>query len=628
MMSKTVEFEAFHQEWLHDIIEGNPQTLELGRRFARKLVTQWLDVDESSDDIVYCDGSGDGGIDIAYLHRGDSVDESTEEGDTWYLVQSKYGKAFSGTGTLLAESQKIIDTLDGHRNRLSSLVEDLVERLTNFRQQASERDKMILVFATETALNDTEKRALNDILSMGRNRLGSIFDVEAVSIETIYQRIVENSHTRIKIPLTTSNLKGDKLWVGAVKLMSLYKFMKDYKNVTGDLDQLYEKNVRRFLSSRRKVNKAIKNTLEKEPENFGLYNNGVTIVVEDFERAKRGYELVEPYVVNGCQTTRTIWDVLYKKLEAGGTGSNTKLEEWKKKVDQGVVVVKIVKVGSEGEELLTQITRYTNSQNAVNEKDFLALTSDFRTWAKQIADKYNLFLEIQRGGWDSQKALQSQNPGTHQFKNWANAFDLLKVYGAGWLGEAGLAFGTNAPFLPKGKIFEKIMAQKEADQAFGVDDLYAAYLLQKTANEKYKFGREGEPSRRFTRFLYYMVVIELLKSVMITAPIEPTHVNVTQSFLKLFESEYELARDALFETAIHLIKDYMTEGTDESVYKEPECKSKDVKGYMRWEQLGKTKDSSPQLLELLSIHKKVMKFKTGDTQSPFDLILTAIKSSV
>jgi hypothetical protein len=72
----------------------------------------------------------------------------------------------------------------------------------------------------------------------------------------------------------------------------------------------------------------------------------------------------------------------------------------------------------------------------------------------------------------------------------------------------------------------------------------------------------------------------------------------------------------------------MTEGTDESVYKEPECKSKDVKGYMRWEQLGKTKDSSPQLLELLSIHKKVMKFKTGDTQSPFDLILTAIKSSV
>lgn len=628
MMSETVEFEFFRKEWLQGIIDGNPSTLELGRRFARKLVTQWLDVDESSDDIVYCDGSGDGGIDIAYLHRGDSVDESTEEGDTWYLVQSKYGKAFSGTGTLLAESQKIIDTLDGHRNRLSSLVEDLVERLTNFRQQASERDKMILVFATETALDDTEKRALNDILSMGRNRLGAIFDVEAVSIETIYQRIRENNTKRIKMPLRASDAKGDKLLVGAVKLKDLYNFMKDYKDFTGDLDQLYEKNVRRFLSSRRKVNKAIKKTLEQEPENFGLYNNGVTIVVEDFEKTSRGYELVEPYVVNGCQTTRTIWDVLYKKLEAGGTGSSKTLQEWKEKLSKGVVVLKIVKVGSEGEELLTQITRYTNSQNAVNEKDFLALTDDFRKWAKQIAEKYNLFLEIQRGGWDSRKALQSQNPGKHQFKNWANAFDLLKVYGAGWLGEAGLAFGTNAPFLPKGKIFEKIMAQKEADKAFGVDDLYAAYLLQKTANEKYKFGREGEPSRRFTRFLYYMVVIDLLKSVMINAPRELTHVNVTQSFLKLFKSEYELARDALFKTAIDLIDDYMTEGTDESVYKEPECKSKDVKGYMRWEQLGKTKDSSPQLLELLSIHKKVMKFKTGDTQSPFDLILTAIKSSV
>ncbi|EAW37526.1 AIPR family protein [Lyngbya sp. PCC 8106] len=627
-MNITIELEVFQKEWLQGIIEGNPSTLELGRRFARKLVTQWLDVDESSDDIVYCDGSGDGGIDIAYLHRGDSLDESTEEGDTWYLVQSKYGKAFSGTGTLLSESQKIIDTLDGGRNRLSSLVEDLVERLTNFRQQASERDKMILVFATETALNDTEKRALNDILSMGRNRLGAIFDVEAVSIETIYQRIIENSPTRIKMPLRASDAKGDKLLVGAVKLKDLYNFMKDYKESTGDLDQLYEKNVRRFLSSRRKVNKAIKKTLEQEPENFGLYNNGVTIVVEDFGKTNKGYgyELVEPYVVNGCQTTRTIWDVLYKKLEAGGTGSSKTLQEWKEKLSKGVVILKIVKVGSEGEELLTQITRYTNSQNAVNEKDFLALTSDFRTWAKQIAEKHNLFLEIQRGGWDSQKALQSQNPGTHQFKNWANAFDLLKVYGAGWLGEAGLAFGTNAPFLPKGKIFEKIMNQKESNQAFGVDDLYAAYLLQKTSNEKYKFGREGEPSRRFTRFLYYMVVIDLLKSVMINAPIESTPVKVTESFLKLFQSEFELARDALLDTAIQLIDDYMTEGTDESVYKEPECKSKDVKGYMRSEQLGKSEESSPQLLKSLSIHKKVMKRKTGDTQSPFDLILAAINS--
>lgn len=48
-------------------------------------------------------------------------------------------------------------------------------------------------------------------------------------------------------------------------------------------DMLYEKNVRKFLGNRRKVNKGIENTLLTKPERFGLYNNGITIVVEEFQ---------------------------------------------------------------------------------------------------------------------------------------------------------------------------------------------------------------------------------------------------------------------------------------------------------------------------------------------------------
>ncbi|MBW4671848.1 MAG: AIPR family protein [Cyanomargarita calcarea GSE-NOS-MK-12-04C] len=626
-MSQSIDFEAFRNEWLEEIIQGNPSTVELGNRFSRKLIAHWLDVDESSDDIVYCDGAGDGGIDVAYLNRSQSiVDEGTEEGDTWYLVQSKYGKAFTGLATLLIEAQKIIDTLDGKRNNLSSLAQDLLERLLNFREQASERDKLVIVFATQEPLNEQEKRVLDDIRAFGANRLGEIFDVEAISIATIHQRqpIPKKHVIRINIPLNAPDAKGDKLLVGAVKLIELYKFMKEYRDQTSDLDQLYEKNVRRFLGTRRKVNKAIKDTLEQEPENFGLFNNGVTIVVNNFDKANRGFDLVEPYVVNGCQTTKTIWNVLKSKLESGGTGSNSKLKEWKEKLDKGVVLVKIVKVGSDGQDLLTLITRYTNSQNAVSEKDFIALTQDFQTWQEQIKDKYNLFLEIQRGGWDSQKGLQKQNPTNHQFKNWANAFDLLKVYGAGWLGKAGIAFGTSQAFLPKGSVF------KEMNDQIGVDDLYAAYLLQKKANEKYEFGQKHRQTRRFTRFMFYMVVIELLKAVMIDAGIKQTNTNVTKSFLKLFNSEGifnsegNLACNELLETAVQVTDEYMTEGIEESVYKEPECKSGDVKGYIRGEKLGE-KDYSPKLFELLAIHKRTMKRSTGGQHSPFSLVLEAIK---
>src|SRR5438874_1986247 len=66
-----ITFDVFKEQWLLDVTEGKPSTIELGRRFASKLLCQWLDIETTSDDLIYCDGSGDGGIDVAYLHRGE-----------------------------------------------------------------------------------------------------------------------------------------------------------------------------------------------------------------------------------------------------------------------------------------------------------------------------------------------------------------------------------------------------------------------------------------------------------------------------------------------------------------------------------------------------------------------------
>jgi hypothetical protein len=139
-------------------------------------------------------------------------------------------------------------------------------------------------------------------------------------------------------------------------------------------------------------------------------------------------------------------------------------------------VVKIAKVGSAGDELLNQITRFTNSQNVVREKDFIALDSDFRGWQRRLGSERDLYLEIQRGGWDSRRALQKQRPEMKQLKDAANAQELLKVYGAGWLSEPGTAFGKNPPFLPGGTVFERIV--NRSGPPFGINDLYAAHLLQ------------------------------------------------------------------------------------------------------------------------------------------------------
>jgi hypothetical protein len=59
---------------------------------------------------VYCDGPADGGIDPAYLEHGETDNENVS-GDTWYVVQSKFGSSVQGTNALLRDGQKVIDTL-------------------------------------------------------------------------------------------------------------------------------------------------------------------------------------------------------------------------------------------------------------------------------------------------------------------------------------------------------------------------------------------------------------------------------------------------------------------------------------------------------------------------------------
>jgi hypothetical protein len=118
MQEQIADYPAFRREWIAEIEQGEPSSVEKGHRFAEKLFVEWLDLAED-DEAIFCDGSGDGGIDLAVLEHTDS-DETGIVGDTWYLVQSKYGSAWAGPDTALQEGLKIISTLNGDR-KLSSL---------------------------------------------------------------------------------------------------------------------------------------------------------------------------------------------------------------------------------------------------------------------------------------------------------------------------------------------------------------------------------------------------------------------------------------------------------------------------------------------------------------------------
>lgn len=596
-----IRFEEFEAQWLEEIEAGMPSATKKGHRFAQKILRDWLELDSDSAEVIYCDGAGDGGIDAAvFIPR--ASDEGAE-GDAWMLVQGKYGSAFKGADTLFAEADKVFDTLEGRRENLSSLAGDVVRRIRQFLSQLGPKDRLEYVVATNRRLSKTEFDNLEAIKKLGREKFGENFHVDDVSIETIYNKLAE-THGRkgvtLKVPLkTTIASSGGNLHVGATKLADMFAFMLAYKVGSGDLDMLYDKNVRKFLGHRRKVNKGIEHTIEHHPERFGLYNNGITIVAEEVQTGSDGaLVLSNPYVVNGCQTTRSIHLVLQQKLNAGGKGSATTAhQQWLSRLDKAVVVTKIVVVGAEGEELLTETTRFTNSQNAVSDKDFISLEANFRNWSPLFNSRYGVFLEIQRGAWEARKAWQKQNPlAQPQYESSAYAFDLLKIYAAGWLVEPGAALGSNSSFAPGGTMFKHISSLP----GFGVEDLYAAYLLQQLA-DSYKFGRASEKqSRGLTRFLFCTVVVDLMRNILLEQQLPAGYSEVSRAIAKLHAANFlpEVGQEA-----VGVIDDYFQVGSEDSVFNEPGF-NHEARVFLMSEKLGKDDQHSPRLKMQMALAKK------------------------
>ena len=274
--SKNVSYEQFHDEWLAEIKDQSLSSLQKGRRFAVKLITQWLGVTSEDEDFFVCDGSRDGGIDVAYLQRQDrdygnqAIDSI--EGDTWYLVQSKYGASFLGTESIITDGCKIVETLQGKKLNLSTESQQLLRKIALFREQASDADRIVLVFATCDPITEADRQALWSVKSHAREQGISNFDVEEVSIRTVWDSLSDVDPSRISVKLSGQFIEQySGLLVGTVSLLDLFEFLRTYQKQSGSLDQLYEKNVRQFLGGRRKINKGIANTLQESPEKFGLY---------------------------------------------------------------------------------------------------------------------------------------------------------------------------------------------------------------------------------------------------------------------------------------------------------------------------------------------------------------------
>lgn len=167
--------------------------------------------------------------------------------------------------------------------------------------------------------------------------------------------------------------------------------------------RLLEANVRSFLSVKGKgVNAGIQTTLRTSPERFMAYNNGIVIVADEafLGRTTDGSAgitwLKGLQIVNGGQTTASLY---FTKKKYPDTDLS------RVRVPAKIIVMK-VQDSTKEESLVSDISRFANSQNAVRQSD-LSANKPFHVEIEKLA--LSTYCPDGVGRWFYERAAGSYN---------------------------------------------------------------------------------------------------------------------------------------------------------------------------------------------------------------------------
>lgn len=193
-------------------------------------------------------------------------------------------------------------------------------------------------------------------------------------IERLYQHVFLNEQTNV-IEIKLSKMYGVSLplikvagidnqpydcYVGAISGELLARIYSD------EGQKLIEKNVRSFLQATGKINKGIRDSLKNEPEMFMAYNNGISTIAESIEIDEKAstdkYVVIKSLkgwqIVNGGQTTASIYNAYKGKVDLSSVNVQMKLA--------------VIKSDDRVGEIVSNISKYANSQNPIKMSDFSA----------------------------------------------------------------------------------------------------------------------------------------------------------------------------------------------------------------------------------------------------------------
>ena len=535
MVQNESSFADWKAELLHDI-EAEPDTVSKGDSFVQCVLRYRYQLsDDDAIDATDMAGAGDHGIDGLII-------EEAEEGNPAHgiVVQGKYGTAGLQVSPLLEFikfSKGLQQTSSG--TQLTNALERCSAVLEN-------EGTLTYVIATVDPLSDSQTDELENARVIANDRYGPSVTLDAVSLRDLYDEICGQRTPARSVSLTCQWVAaGTDTYVGAATLVNVYQMLREYAKLhNGSLDRIYDRNVRKWLGKRAKsVNAGINNTLLDNPARFIAFNNGISIVCRSLEPSDGVLRIDSPQIVNGCQTTRTLYDFMENRFAGVQEQLNTspKADAYR----TSTLAFKLIAVQDFDTDFVRDITRFSNKQNAVRGRDFLTLEENFHQLKSALLEK-GYYLEVQTGEYNVLPKSEKQRFPQDKL---VNAFDALRFYGASVLRKPHTAFGRSGEFTPGGNEFD------EATKDLTEDDLLVPWLMAGHAKELgYSVGSKKDPSqndhRNQTRYFYLYMLFRVASQVLSGSPqLEPS------------------ARLGFYKQLFKLRDDYLVNGADETAFK-------------------------------------------------------------
>ena len=453
------------RESIRDHAESAKNEVEKGHNFLHWVLTRVYEAteDDAADAIV--DGANDLGID-AYL----PVDFSENK---IRLFQSKYGTSHS--------MEAISKFKDDVRKLLKSDVTKMRPELAHLVTKI--RDKNLKVECCY--VTDQEVDYEND-------KYFQVVDIEKI-INKLWGRIKKPAAGKKSMIKLEKMLGHENTILGILKLRELTEF------ISKNRDYVFESNIRQWMQFKTTVNKGIRETLQNVPNKFFYYNNGITIVVSNFEdKGENSILLHAPQIVNGAQTSNSILDRAKRTHNLDGS-----------------ITVTIIRADDEEDQ--NNITKYRNSQNSVRGKDLVSLM-DFHKSIKSQLQNSGYFYEIQAGSFDSKtKSQQAEFKGDVIYNKYLPdnhkkvivAKDAIQALVSGIEQRPTESYSSPAQFLPRGSKYDEVFNEKLEDD---YRLLLYPYLVKEFAKKSLKYGkRGGHKTKRYATLFFVAVYFRILQ---------------------------------------------------------------------------------------------------------------------